>query len=444
MTMKRYIVLGCALCWPAMVALAAPTGLLDFYRKAKVEDPGFSAARSIYQAGLKDLDVGRAGLLPSVSAGVSSTRTRYGLATPTAPWTEYDFTARAKTIQLNQTVFDWDKISAYNEASARTVYAEAAFAEAKADLILRVAQGYFNYLLDLDNVDLAVAQKNALAQQRMQAEKLHQSGAGTITDEEETKSRHEIAEAQWLTAISSLEVRKLELAKMVGSKPADVRRIAGQVELAPPEPRVIAAWLEAGSRQNLKVISQQANLKVAEAQVDRARAGHLPSLTLMASYRKGDEPNYFSIADEDKRVGLQLSIPLFEGGKVLALSEQAVYQKEKARNDLESAIRDSQIRVSQSFLGVVNGIAQVKALEQAVKSSETALKGMEVGQRTGLRTNTDVLNAQQQFFSAMRDLQRQRYNYLLSRLQLAAAVGTLGDEDVELIDRLVSQTAGKR
>lgn len=443
MLIRKCFVLGCALWWPAMAAIAAPMGLLDLYQKAKVEDPDFGAAYSSYQGGLKSRDVGRAGLLPSISASVSSTRTRYGLASPTVRWADYDFTARAKTIQLTQTIFDWEKISAYNEASARTAYAEATFAEARADLILRVAQGYFNYLLASDNVDLAEAQKKALAQQRVQAEKLHQSGVGTITDEEETKARHEISEAQLLTAISALDVRRRELAKMVGEAPVAIRRIDGMFEMAMPEPNLLATWLEAGASRNLKVLSQQVNLKVAEEQVSRAQAGHMPSLTLVASSQKSDEPNYFTTADEGKRVGLQLSIPLFEGGRTSALSEQAVYQKEKARNDLESAIRDSQIKVSQAFLGIVNGIAQVKALQQAVKSSETALKGMEVGQRTGFRTNTDVLNAQQQLFSAKRDLQRERYNYLLSRLQLNAAVGTLGDEDVELIDRLVSKATGK-
>jgi outer membrane protein len=138
---------------------------------------------------------------------------------------------------------------------------------------------------------------------------------------------------------------------------------------------------------------------------------------------------------------LQLSIPLFEGGRVSALGEQAVFQKERARHELESARRESQIKTGQAFLGVVNGVNQVDALELAVKSSQTALKGMQVGQRTGLRTNTDVLNAQQQLFSVKRDLQRERYNYLLSRMQLAAAVGSLSEQDVELVDRLIRAVA---
>lgn len=444
MRLKKSIAVSLMLIgWPALSAIAAPFGFLDLYQQAKLEDPDFGAAYSNYQAGMKSVDIGRAGLLPSISANVSLTRNRYGLATTTSALRDYDFTSLTKSIQLTQSIFDWERISAYNESAARTAFAETTFAEAKTDLILRVAQGYFNYLLSYDNLDLAEAQKNTLARQRDQAARLHQSGVGTITDEEETKARHEIAEAQLQAAISALEVRQRELAKMVGVMPKDIRRIEGRVELAAPEPKVLATWLDAGTHQNLKVLSQQVNLKVFEAQVERARAGHLPNLSLVASYQKSSDPNYFSTEVDDKRVGVQLSVPLFEGGKISAQVDQALYQKDKAQHELESAIRDSQVKVSQAYLGVVNGIAQVTALEQAVKSSETALKGMEVAQRTGFRTNTDVLNAQQQLYSVKRDLQRERYNYLLSRLQLNAAVGTLSDDSVAIIDKLVSQATAQ-
>jgi len=430
--------------WPALSAIAAPFGFLDLYRQAKVEDPDFGAAYSSYQAGMKNVDVGRAGLLPKVSASMSLTRDRYGIATTTSSLKkDYDFTSFTKSIELTQSIFDWEKISTYSEYAARSAYAEAVFAEAKTDLILRVAQIYFNCLLAYDNLDLAEAQKNALARQREQAERLHLSGVGTITDEEETKARHEIAVAQLQAAAGALEVQLRELAKVVGAIPKEIRRIERKFDLAQPEPKVLANWLDAASHQNLKVISQQMSLKVAEAQTERTRSGHLPNLSLVAIYQQANDPNYYSTEIDDKRVGLQLSIPIFEGGRVSALTEQAVYLQDKAQHELESAIRDSQVKVSQAYLGVVNGIAQVTALEQAVKSSETALKGMEVAQRTGFRTNTDVLNAQQQLYSVKRDLQRERYNYLLSRLQLNAAVGTLGDDSVVTIDKLVSQAAAQ-
>ena len=420
-------------------AVAAPTGLLDLYLKAKLEDPDFGAASSNYQAGLKNIDIGRAGLLPNVSATLALTQNHYGIATTASPkMNDYNFNSVTKSIQLSQSIFNWEKISAYNESAARTTYAEAAYAEAKSDLILRVAQAYFNYLLSYDNLDLAIAQKNALARQSEQAEKLHQSGVGTVTDEEETRARHEIAEAQLQSAISALEVRWRELSKIVGLTSKDIRRISGSFDLAAPEPKVLSTWLDAGAQQNLKVISQRVNLKVSEAQLERTQAGHSPDLSLVASYQQSTDPNYFSTKTDDSRLGLQLNIPIYEGGKVSALTEQARYQKDKVSHDLESAIRDSQTKVSQAYLGVVNGIAQVLALQKAVKSSETALKGMEVAQRAGFRTNTDVLNAQQQFYSVKRDLQRERYNYLISRLQLTAEVGALSDEGVELIDKLIS------
>ena len=443
MPVKKYLLLGCALCWPVMAALAAPAGLLDLYQLAKAEDPDFAAAYAGYQGALKGREVGRAGLLPSVSASMSVSRVSSSQVVPArgTAWEHFDYIARQKTIQLSQTIFDWDRISAYNEASARALLAEATLAEARTDLVLRLAQGYFGYLLAIDNVDLAEAQKQALAQQREQADKLYQSGVGTITDVEETRAQHQVALAQYFAAISTIDTRRRELAKIVGVAPPDIRRVAGRIELAAPEPAALEPWLATAAQQNLRVLSKRMSLKVAQTQVERTRAGHLPSLSLQASRQIGDEPNNFTSRDASSRIGLQLSSPLFEGGRVSALGEQAVFQKERARHELESALRESQIKTGQAFLGVVNGVNQVAALELAVKSSQTALKGMQVGQRTGLRTNTDVLNAQQQLFSVKRDLQRERYNYLLSRMQLAAAVGTLSEQDVELVDRLIRAVA---
>ncbi|MFA6062495.1 MAG: TolC family outer membrane protein [Gallionella sp.] len=440
MKSKKYILIGgCALLWPIFSACAAPTGLLDLYHQAATDDPVFKASNSAYQAGLKNRDIGLSGLLPSLSANVSETRVRENVATPASNLKQYNFTSRSKSIQLTQVIFDWEKIAAYGELSNRALQAEAVFAEAKVDLIQRVTEAYFNLLLAYDNFDLAKAQTEALKQQRVQAEKLNQSGVGTITDVEETTARHQLSEAQLLVATSALDIKRRELARIVGRVPEQLRHITGSIELAYPEPRELSSWLEIAGRQNPRVISQKLGLNVAESQLERARSGHLPSLHLIASQSQGDAPNYFSTRDDQTRVGLQMSIPLYEGGRVSSVSAQLVHLRDKAQSELESAVLDSQVKVSQAYLGVVNGIAQINALEQAVKSSETALRGMEVGQRTGFRTNTDVLNAQQQLFTAKRDLQRERYTYLLNRLQLGGVTGALTEQDIAMIDSIIGK-----
>jgi len=433
----------CVLLFPVLSAYAAPVGLLELYQHAATEDPDFNAARSAYQAGLKNRDIGLAGLLPSISASVSETKNTEAVVTPVTRLKQYNYTSRTRTIQLTQMIFDWEKIAAYGEAKYRALLAETTFSEAKVDLAQRITEAYFNLLFADDNLALAQAQKDALNQQRIQAEKLHQSGAGTVTDVEETKARYQLSEAQLLTAISALDIKRQELAKLVGKAPTELRHITGSIELAYPEPPALEPWLEAAKRQNPRVLSQQLNLKIAESQLDRSRAGHLPTLNLIASQSKSNAPNYFTTTDDQKRIGLQLNIPLYEGGKVVAVNDQVFYLKEKAQSELESAVRDSHTKVTQFYLGVINGIAQIKALEQAVKSSTTALKGMEVGQRTGFRTNTDVLNAQQQLFTAKRDLQKERYTYLLNRLQLSGVTGSLGEKDIALIDSIIRQAKPK-
>ncbi len=430
--------LTAVLLWPTVPAHAASMGLLELYHQASGEDSDFNAARSAYQAGLKNREIGLAPLLPSLSANISETKIKEGVATPNTRWKQYNFTSRARTIQLTQIIFDWEKFASYGELSNRALHAEAVFSEAKIDLALRITESYFNFLLADDNLALAQAQKQALEQQRIQAEKLQKSGAGTITDVEETKARYQLAEAQFLTATSTVDIKRRELAKLLGKMPGELRHLTGKIELTPPEPNELTPWLEAAARQNPRVLSQQINLKIVESQLDRARAGHMPTVNMIVSQSKGDAPNYFTTTDDQTRIGLQLNVPLFEGGKISAVSGQLFHLKEKAQNELESAVRDSQTKITQSYLGVINGIAQINALEQAVKSSETALKGMEVGQRTGFRTNTDVLNAQQQLYTARRDLQRERYTYLLNRLQLGAITGTLGEQDIRSVDQIIS------
>jgi len=423
---------------PLSLQAQTELSLVRLYRLALQNDPDFASARASLQAGLQNRALGRAALLPSLSASIESTRNDYGLRTTTAPFTNYEYSSRVKTIRLTQSIFDLERIAAYGEASAKAELAEAVFAEAEKDLVLRVAQAYFNALLAQDNVELAEAQKLAIDAQRNQAEKLFKDRVSTITDVEETRARHQLAEAQHLVAKSTLEVRRRELAKLMGTNEFRLPPQGKSFPLAAPEPPEIDHWLTAAANQNLRVLSRRINLKIADLQIDRARAGHLPSLNLVASKQKGNHPGYSVLEDDATRVGLQLNIPIFEGGRVLAVTEQYIQEREKARQELEAALRDSDIKVSQAFLGVVNGLSQIKALEQAVKSSETVLKGMDIGQKVGLRTTTDVLNAQQQLFTARRDLQRERYTYLINRLTLEAEVGTLDAADVDFIDALLA------
>jgi outer membrane protein len=202
-------------------------------------------------------------------------------------------------------------------------------------------------------------------------------------------------------------------------------------------------WASAASSQSYPVRAQEAVVEVAVHEIDRLRAGHLPTLNLVGNAGVttssiSTTATVNSVSDSTNyNIGLQLAIPLYAGGNVSSLVRQAVASREKAQQDLESARRTAALTSRQSFLGVTNGIAQVKALEAALISSRSALDSNKLGYEVGVRINIDVLNAQQQVFSTLRDLSRARYDTILNGLRLKSASGTLTDADVEEINRLL-------
>lgn len=416
-------------------AYAAELGLTDLYRVASTKDPDFLSAQSAYESGQFNRQIGLSNLLPRVNAGYEAARNNYALQTLANPKTQdFNFTSQIYSIRLTQPLFDLSKFSSWHEGNARADYAGAAFAEARQDLMLRIAEAYFNFLLAQDNLDLAKTQKETYAERKNQNEKLFASGAGTITDAEEAKAYYQIAQSQEFAALNTLEQKRRELEKVIGTLPVGLRHVAETMPLALPEPNNLDAWITASEAQNLHAITAQINLRIAETQLDRAQAGHYPTVNLTASHQIGDDPNYFSAHDHTSKIGVVVDIPIYAGGSISANAEQSAALKEKARYDAESATADARIKASAAFYGVVNGVAQIKALEQAVKSNEVTVEGMKVGQRVGLRTNTDLLNAQQQLYTARRDLLKERYTYLLSRLQLKAATGSLQEAELQEID----------
>jgi TolC family type I secretion outer membrane protein len=414
-------------------------GLSELYQLAITKDPDFAAARAEHEAGQSNREIGLSNLLPSINAGVEYGRTDFEQQTLTTRGTsEYDFTSKIYTLRLSQPVFNMARFSAWREGNARADYSDALFADARQALMLDVAGGYFNYLLALDNIELAKAQKEAYRERMNQTDKLFASGAATITDAEESKAYYQISQSEELAAINTLEQRRRELQKLIGELPTNLRHVAENMPLALPEPNSLDIWLNAAETQNLKVISAQINLKVAQTQTDKAQAEHYPTINLTASHQKGDHPNYFTEDDKTSRIGVVLDIPLYQGGRISASTKQSAALRDKAAHEVEAAVAEARTRTTEAFFGVLNGVAKIQALEQAVKSNQKTVDGMIVGQKVGIRTNTDLLNAQQQLYQTRRDLLKERYLYLLSRLQLKAATGTLSSEDLLGIDHLLA------
>lgn len=418
--------------------------LLQTYREARANDPVYASAQAARDAGRENLPQGLAQLLPQIGAS-ASTQMNYvdiSFRGVIPPWTR-DGNTNGYGVSLTQPLFNWQALMAYKEAGFKVAEAEAAFGQAAQDLIIRVAQAYFDVLASQDNLAFIQAQKTAISEQLAQAKRNFEVGTATITDTNEAQARFDLAVSQEIAAQSDLEIKKRTLQQIIGKFPDRLTPLRHSIELSPPQPNAMEQWVSSAEDQNFAVRVQQAVLEIASKEIERNRAGHYPTLNMVGSFAKDsaafstDTPINYSTDTIDRSIGLQLSIPLYAGGGVNSLVRQAIANQEKARHDLENARRTAALQAQQSYLGVTNGMAQVKALEAALVSSQSALDSNKLGYEVGVRIEIDVLNAQQQLFSTMRDLAQARYNTLVNELKLKAAAGTLTEEDVAKVNRLL-------
>ena len=430
-------------------APASAADLLQIYRDALANDATYASARASRDAGLENLPQGLAQILPTINA------TAFGQANNT----DLKFNNLAGTgtggesvrvgpsggfnVTLTQPLFNWQNFQVYQEAGFKAAQAEALFGQATQDLIVRVAQAYFDVLASQDSLTFIQGQKVAIAEQLAQAKRNFEVGTATITDTHEAQARFDLATSQEIAAQSDLEIKKRTLQQIVGRFPEQLAPLKVSIDLNPPKPNSMEDWATAASTQSYPVRAQEAAVEVAIREIERVRAGHLPTLNIVGNAGVAAQSNSTSAtvnAASDIRnlnIGLQLAIPLYAGGNVSSQVRQAVANREKAQQDLESTRRTAALTARQSFLGVTNGMAQVKALEAALISSRSALDSNKLGYEVGVRINIDVLNAQQQVFSTLRDLSRARYDTILNGLRLKSASGTLTDGDVEEINRLL-------
>ncbi|MQY51541.1 TolC family outer membrane protein [Rhodocyclus tenuis] len=416
--------------------------LAQVYRDAVAYDAQFAAARANLDAGREKLPQGRSGLLPVISASGNTTWNQNTYSGLTGNGSrDASFNSNGYTVSLTQPLFRWQNIVQYDQAQLQVVQAEATFEQARQDLIVRVAQAYFDVLYAQENLTAVRANKEAIAQQLAQAKKNFEVGTATITDSQEAQSRYDLATAQEIAADSDLEIKRHTLSVIIGKDAGALNPLRNDATLAPPQPAAMANWVDAAEKDSFTVLAQQAAAEVAAREVERNRAGHYPTLDVVASYNdssSGKTQFGDSRFDSTSRaVGLQLNIPIFQGGYVTSKTREAAANREAANAALDGARRNASLLARQSYLGVVNGIAQVRALEAALLSSNSALESNKLGYEVGVRINIDVLNAEQQVYSTRRDLARARFDTLLAQLRLKAAVGTLSDADLQQINGLL-------
>jgi len=420
-------------------ALAAD--LLETFSAAQANDPVFAAARATLQAGQEKLPQGRSLLMPSISLNANSTfndsTIQYRGAT-FLPGGNNRYNSHGYGVNLTQPLFRQQNWLTYSEAELQVAQTEAQFKIAEQDLILRVAQAYFDVLIAQDSVQLAEAQKTAIAEQLEQAKRNFEVGSATITDTHEAQARYDLTSAQEIAAQNSLEIKRRSLQQLINTMPQELRPLGKAFKLEAPQPADMEKWVNDAQLNSLQLAIAQAGAEIAEKEVARNRGGHYPTVDLVANYSNNQSNGgSFGVGSDNtsKSVGVQLNMPLFQGGAVNSKWREAEANRERAIQELENTRRTVVLQTRQAYLGVVSGIAQVKALQQALTSSESVLEASKLGQEVGVRTNLDVLNAQQQLYATRRDLYQAEYDYLISQLRLKAAVNSLGEADLGKVNQ---------
>ena len=442
--MRRAVVTAAALCaaWAAHAE-----DLMQVYRDAQRYDAQYSAARYALEAGREKLPQGRALVLPTLGLTGNYTRQRIDSDTQdpvNAPQLTFLRYPRAFGYQLTftQPIFRLQNWLQYDQAELQVKQAEAVFSQAGQDLMLRVAQAYFDVLAARDTLAVVQTQKQAISEQLAQAKRNFEVGTATITDTHEAQARADLIHAQEIAAQNDVDNRLRALQLITGKEYTQLKPLRADVKLSQPNPSDMQTWVELSEKQGYPVVIQQATTEIARLEAKRNSAAHLPTLDFVATHGQTNQSGTVtSSAGSDltvTTVGVQLAVPLYQGGALDSREREAAALSLKSKDDLENARRTAALTTRQAYLSVINGIAQVGALEQALVSSRSALDSNKLGYEVGVRINIDVLNAQQQLFSTQRDLAVARYNTITNHLRLKAGAGSLTEQDVEEVNRALA------
>ncbi|MDX1376962.1 MAG: TolC family outer membrane protein [Burkholderiales bacterium] len=416
--------------------------LVQVYRDALRYDAQYAAARHALDAGRERLPQGQALLLPNIGLSAG-----YNYGDATVEFNDPVLGERNRnprdwnyTLSLTQPIYRKDNWLRRDQAEFQVRQAEATFEQARQDLILRSAQAYFDVLAAQATLTVVKAQKVATAEQLAQAKRNFEVGTATITDTHEAQARYDLIVAQEIQAQNDLENRQRALQQITGKVYAAIKDLRPDVKLAPPNPNNMDSWVELAEKQGYPVQIQEAVTEIAALEAKRGEAGHYPTLDAVASYRdfnQRDPVSLSAVGSETRQgtIGLQFALPLYQGGAISSRERETAALHLSSKEQLENARRASALSARQAFLAVNSGIAGVKALEQALVSSKSALESNKLGYEVGVRINIDVLNAQQQVFSTERDLALARYNTINSQLRLKSAAGSLVEDDLLEVNR---------
>jgi outer membrane protein len=429
----------------AALALGLATGaqaqsLVQVYGAARGFDATYLSARSQFDASVARADQARAGLLPQVGLGAGANWTNRDSSVPALDGTS---NSQNVTLSASQPLYRPANKITNDQGQLSVNIARAQLQAAEQDLIVRTTQAYFDVLAAEDTLAFVRAQKTAVSEQLAAAKRNFEVGTSTVTDSREAQARFDLTTAQEIAAENDLRVKKLALDQLVGQANVAPQPLAAPVVLPPVVPADPQLWVSESETRNPSVLQAQRALEIAQLETQKAEAGHLPTLDLVGQYQITRGPSGIlgipgsNVRNNNATVGVQFNMPLFAGYAIQNRVKETLSLEEKARTDLEAAKRAVAQATRSAYFGVLSGQSQVKALEAAEASSQSALEANQLGYQVGVRINIDVLNAQSQLFQTKRDLAVARYNVLLGGLRLRQASGQLVAEDLLPVNALL-------
>jgi outer membrane protein len=424
-----------------MASGAQAQSLVEVFDAARGFDATYLSARSQFDASAARAAQARAGLLPQVGLGAGANWTNRDSSVALLDGTT---NSQAVTLSANQPLYRPANRLANDQALLSVDIARAQLLQAEQDLIVRTTQAYFDVLAAQDTLTFVKALKAAVSEQLAAAKRNFEVGTSTITDSREAQARFDLTTAQEIAAENDLLVKKLALDQLVGTASVAPKPLAAPLVLPPVSPADPQLWVSEAQARNLNVLQALKALEIAQLETRKAEAGHLPTLDLVGQYQVARGPSgtpaiLGTVRNNNATVGLQFNLPLFAGYAIQNRVKETLALEEKSRTDLEATRRAVAQATRSAYFGVLSGQSQVKALEAAEASSQSALDANKLGYQVGVRINIDVLNAQSQLFQTKRDLAAARYNVLLTGLRLRQASGQLVAEDLLPVNALLAR-----
>ena len=427
----------------ALLAFSPPAqaqSLVTLYESARAFDAGYQSAKLQYDANLAKADQAKAGILPVAGLAAGASRTGFQ---NTSPLTDRSFSTQNASLTITQPLYRPANLAAYEQGLRQITQARALLDAAEQDLVVRTGQAYFDVLAAQDTLTFVTAQKAAVAEQLASAKRNFEVGTSTITDTREAQARYDLVTAQEITADNDLHIKKITLDQLVGKSESQPNGLLVPVILPAVLVTDASVWVQQSENVHPSIRQARSAVEIAELEVKKAEAGHKPTLDATASYNVQRNPSGtitsqpLTFRANTSNIGVLLNVPLFAGFATQNRVRETLSLKDKALSDLENARRTVALSTRTAYFGVLSGQGQVKALEAAELSSQSALDANKLGYQVGVRINIDVLNAQSQLFQTKRDLAQARYNVLLGGLRLRQANGSLTPDDLQAINLLL-------